>query len=221
MENTKTIKDLLDASQLSDGDYLPVSHPDVFNLITQKKGDTRKITAAELADYLIGGKIGERIDAEAGARAAAVGALNAGKADKVSGAGSGNFAGLDAGGNVTDSGKKAADFIPASAKGAANGVASLGADGLVPASQLQLGIGSFPNFAVGAVLMVLDKTPSMGSTFSIGDELLVFQDADCLGRLIIRQFFNDGNIAAGRWIYCGGSMKQFDQRVVALVRRVS
>lgn len=35
------------------------------------------------------------------------------KADKVSGATSGNFAGLDANGNLTDSGKKASDFQPA------------------------------------------------------------------------------------------------------------
>ena len=39
--------------------------------------------------------------------------LNA-KADKVSGATNGNFAGLDANGNLTDSGKKAADFAAAS-----------------------------------------------------------------------------------------------------------
>ena len=37
-----------------------------------------------------------------------------GKADKVANATSGNFAGLDANGNLTDSGKKAADFAPAS-----------------------------------------------------------------------------------------------------------
>ena len=36
-----------------------------------------------------------------------------GKADKVSGATSGNFAGLDGNGNLTDSGKKAADFAAA------------------------------------------------------------------------------------------------------------
>ena len=36
-----------------------------------------------------------------------------GKADKVSGATSGNFAGLDGNGNLTDSGKKAADFADA------------------------------------------------------------------------------------------------------------
>lgn len=35
------------------------------------------------------------------------------KADKVSGAVNGNFAGLDANGNLTDSGKKAADFVAA------------------------------------------------------------------------------------------------------------
>lgn len=37
------------------------------------------------------------------------------KADKVSGAVNGNFAGLDANGNLTDSGKKAADFVAAEA----------------------------------------------------------------------------------------------------------
>lgn len=36
-----------------------------------------------------------------------------GKADKVTGAVAGNFAGLDANGNLVDSGKKAADFAPA------------------------------------------------------------------------------------------------------------
>ena len=41
---------------------------------------------------------------------AAVGLAIAGKADKVSGATEGNFAGLDANGNLTDSGSKASDF---------------------------------------------------------------------------------------------------------------
>ena len=39
--------------------------------------------------------------------------LGAGKADKVSGATEGNFAGLDSNGNLTDSGKKASDFATA------------------------------------------------------------------------------------------------------------
>lgn len=38
-----------------------------------------------------------------------------GKADKVKSAVAGNFAGLDAGGNLTDSGKKATDFVAAEA----------------------------------------------------------------------------------------------------------
>lgn len=59
-----------------------------------------------------------------------------GKADKVSGATNGNFAGLDSNGNLTDSGKKASDFIPVTAKGANNGVATLGSDGKVLSSQL-------------------------------------------------------------------------------------
>lgn len=43
-----------------------------------------------------------------------------GKADKVSGATSGNFAGLDTNGNITDSGSKAADFATASQGGKAD-----------------------------------------------------------------------------------------------------
>lgn len=61
---------------------------------------------------------------------------NKGKADKVSSATEGNFAGLDANGNLTDSGVKASDFIPATEKGVAGGVASLDEAGKVPADQL-------------------------------------------------------------------------------------
>lgn len=43
----------------------------------------------------------------------AIGGLQSGKADKVTGATNGNFAGLDSNGNLTDSGKKAADFATA------------------------------------------------------------------------------------------------------------
>lgn len=46
------------------------------------------------------------------------------KADKVSGATSGNFAGLDANGNLTDSGKKAADFAASSHNHAASAINS-------------------------------------------------------------------------------------------------
>ena len=52
------------------------------------------------------------------------------------GAVEGNFAGLDATGNLTDSGKKPSDFILSSTKGAVNGVAELGNDGKVPSAQL-------------------------------------------------------------------------------------
>lgn len=54
---------------------------------------------------------------DSGKKAADFAAANhthAGKADKVSGATSGNFAGLDGNGNLTDSGKKASDFAAAS-----------------------------------------------------------------------------------------------------------
>ena len=49
------------------------------------------------------------------ALAAAVAMLKKGKADKVASATAGNLAGLDSSGNLTDSGKKASDFAPASA----------------------------------------------------------------------------------------------------------
>lgn len=54
---------------------------------------------------------------DSGKKAADFAAANhthAGKADKVSGATSGNFAGLDGNGNLTDSGKKPGDFAAAS-----------------------------------------------------------------------------------------------------------
>lgn len=53
-----------------------------------------------------------------------------GKADKVSGATNGNFAGLDSNGNLTDSGKKAADFDEAGAAATAEQNAKDYADGL-------------------------------------------------------------------------------------------
>ncbi len=47
------------------------------------------------------------------------------RATKVSGAVAGNFASLDASGDLQDSGKAASDFIPVTEKAAANGVATL------------------------------------------------------------------------------------------------
>lgn len=51
------------------------------------------------------------------------------KADKVENATAGNFAGLDADGNLTDSGKKAADFIEKLKAATAGNLAALTADG--------------------------------------------------------------------------------------------
>lgn len=59
-----------------------------------------------------------------------------GKADKVSNATAGNFAGLDANGNLTDSGKNASNFVIRNEMGVANGVASLDSNGKVPNAQL-------------------------------------------------------------------------------------
>ena len=52
MERTKTIKDLLDAAALSDGDFLPVSQPGAYNPITQQNGDTRKVTIERLTSHI-------------------------------------------------------------------------------------------------------------------------------------------------------------------------
>lgn len=61
-------------------------------------------TLKEIADWIQDDQTG------AAAIVADVTALDASKADKVASATSGNFAGLDANGNLTDSGSKAADF---------------------------------------------------------------------------------------------------------------
>jgi len=52
MENAKTINQLQDAVPLSDGDFLVVNQPEVFNQITMLPGATRKITVVELANYV-------------------------------------------------------------------------------------------------------------------------------------------------------------------------
>lgn len=61
---------------------------------------------------------------------------NKGKADKVESATAGNLAGLDANGNLTDSGKKPSDFLTSTQKGQPLGLSTLDAEGKVPAEQL-------------------------------------------------------------------------------------
>ena len=51
LENGKTIRELLNAAPLSDGDFIQAFQPDVYNTIMHQNGDTRKITVAELGDY--------------------------------------------------------------------------------------------------------------------------------------------------------------------------
>ena len=62
-----------------------------------------------------------------------------GKADKVSGATSGNFAGLDSNGNLTDSGSKASDFATA-AQGTLASTAYQKPSGGIPVSDLASGV---------------------------------------------------------------------------------
>jgi hypothetical protein len=54
MENGKTVKDLLDAADLAEGDLLIVNQPEEYNPITSKKGTTRKVRAGRFIDSLAG-----------------------------------------------------------------------------------------------------------------------------------------------------------------------
>ena len=81
------------------------------------------------------GNVDNTSDADKPVSTATQSALD-GKADKVSSAANGNFAGLDSNGNLTDSGHKHSDYIQTSTKGVANGVAELDGNGKVPSSQL-------------------------------------------------------------------------------------
>ena len=71
--------------------------------------DNTILKDADIADNLTTETKGSVLDASQGK------ILDDAKADKVSGAVNGNFAGLDTNGNITDSGSKAADFEPADA----------------------------------------------------------------------------------------------------------
>lgn len=64
-------------------------------------------TLNEIAAWIVSDTTG------AAKMASDISTLSSGKADKVASATAGNFAGLDANGNLTDSGKKAADFATA------------------------------------------------------------------------------------------------------------
>ena len=65
------------------------------------------------------------------------------KADKVSGATTGDFAGLDSSGNLTDSGKSASDFISKVSGATANDIVKLNADGTI--SDSGVSINSIPS----------------------------------------------------------------------------
>ena len=85
------------------------------------------VTADKLAD-VVNTEIAKGVTAHGWGNHAEAGYLKSGdianKADKVTGATAGNFAGLDANGNLTDSGKKAADFATAEALNTVSEVAN-------------------------------------------------------------------------------------------------
>ena len=86
------------------------------NIKRLNEGKTEKVSSPVSGNFVaFDGTTGTQKDSgKKAADFAAAGHTHAGKADKPSGATSGNFAGLDASGNLTDSGKKAADFAAAS-----------------------------------------------------------------------------------------------------------
>ena len=108
---TETRIDIDDLVEAYTGDNVTIDVTDFTislkdNGVTTDKIAEKNVTKAKLAD-----------DVQA-SLAKADSALQehqdiSGKADKVAGATNGNFAGLDANGNLTDSGKKAADFATA------------------------------------------------------------------------------------------------------------
>lgn len=90
-----------------------VSEWDTTTIYTQVQADLAGFKADEEADFLTWYEtVKDRIDAiTAEMLQDQIDALDSGKADKVESATAGNFAALDSNGNLTDSGKKASDFI--------------------------------------------------------------------------------------------------------------
>ena len=85
------------------------------NIKRLNEGKTEKVSSPVSGNFVaFDGTTGTQKDSgKKAADFAAAGHTHAGKADKPSGATSGNFAGLDASGNLTDSGKKPGDFAAA------------------------------------------------------------------------------------------------------------
>ena len=107
-----------EALEAVNADTVDGKHADDF--ATAAQGATADQTAATVATYgdIVTHNVAEFATKAQGDKAdtALQAADIVGKADKVTGATSGNFAGLDANGNLTDSGKKASDFAEAGHK---------------------------------------------------------------------------------------------------------
>lgn len=129
---------------------------------------------------------------------AAVAALgdNKGKADKVESATAGHLAGLDANGNLTDSGKKAEDFVAASEKAKPDGIATLNGDGIVPDSQLPKLVAASEKGAPGGVA-TLDETGKIPAAqlndTDFGETILWLVPYSGDGPAVFETPDNDGN----------------------------
>ena len=93
------------------------------------------------------------------------------KADKVQNAVDGNLAALDSNGNLVDSGKRAGDFIPTSAKGSNSGVAELDAYGHVPSTQLPSYVDDVLEYSEKDYTYYSEWVP--GNSYNVGDKVKI------------------------------------------------
>jgi hypothetical protein len=180
-----TIDRLPNAGALNDTDVFPIN----------QGADTKKTRLNNIKEFIKEDVINSLADIS-------------GKADKVAGAVEGNLAGFDASGNLTDSGSKADDFIPASTKGAAGGVATLNVAGTVPLSQLPAGFGSGGGGGSGKkYATVVIGNADAGHTLDTVDYLCTGVD----DHLIINSAIDDLPAEGGKVVLLEGTYKLGDK----------
>jgi hypothetical protein len=96
-----------------------------------------------------------------------------GKADKVAGAGNGNFAGLDAEGNLTDSGKKAADFVQTAGAQTVAGVKTFTSIPVLPSGNPTAGSHAASKAYVDKKIMGVSGGGSSGGIGLVGADFII------------------------------------------------